>query len=125
MTRILSFLAAGALALAMSFGVYAQVGVLAPAVTLTTVTTTAVQIIGTNAARKTIQICNAGTSILWIWPGALSPAVSAYELPALSSGTTVCFTPPTGFGTQGTNSAGNSWNAQSVTTSGAASVFEW
>ena len=67
----------------------------APNVTVTSVTSaTAVQIIGQNPGRKSIQICNVGTGVQWIWPGPLSPAVSAYELPALCTGTTTCFTPP-------------------------------
>ena len=119
------------LAAAMAAGVFtatAQTTNLTPVVTVTSVTSpTAVQIIGTNPTRKSIQICNTGTGVLWIWPGALSPAVSAYELPALSTGTTVCFVPPAfaGGNTGGGSGFGNSWNAQAVTTTGPASVFEW
>jgi hypothetical protein len=117
------------LACGMAAGIFsatAQTTQLAPNVTVTSVTSpTAVQIIGTNPGRKDIRICNVGTGVLWIWPGALSPAVSAYELPALSSGTTVCFTPPDGAVGAGASGQGNSWNAQAVTTTGPASVFEW
>jgi hypothetical protein len=117
------------LAAAMTAGIFtasAQTTQLAPNVTVTSVTSpTAVQIIGTNPGRKDIRICNVGTGVLWIWPGPLSPAVSAYELPALSSGTTVCFTPPDGSVGAGNSGQGNSWNAQAVSTTGPISVFEW
>lgn len=119
------------LAAAMAAGVFtatAQTTNLTPVVTVTTVTSpTAIQIIGQNPTRKSIQICNAGTGIMWIWPGALSPAVSAYELPALSSGTTVCFVPPAfaGGNTGGGSGFGNSWNAEGAGASGPVSVFEW
>jgi hypothetical protein len=127
--RILSLLIAGILASAMSFGVvFAQTGQLAPVATVTPLTAgVATQIIGTNASRKTIQICNVGTTVVMIWPGpATTTFVSAYELPALSSGTTVCFTPPNGFQPgQGGNSAGNSWGANSFTSTGSITVMEW
>ena len=58
--------------------------------------TAALQVIGSNPGRKSIQVCNVGSAVMWIWPGALSPATSAYELPALATGTTTCLTPPTG-----------------------------
>lgn len=118
-----------ALAAAMAFGIFtasAQTTNLTPNVTTTSVTsTTAVQIIGTNPGRKSIQICNIGTGVQWIWPGPLSPTVSAYELPALSSGTTVCFTPPSFSGGANGSTMGNSWNAIAVSTTGSISVFEW
>lgn len=123
--RILSFIVAGLLACAGSIGVYAQNTLLNPFATVTSVTTTAVQIIGANASRRDIRICNVGTGIVWIWPGALSPAVSAYELPALSTGTTVCFTPPDGTVGSGNSGQGASWNAQAVSTTGPVSVIEW
>ncbi len=119
------------LACAMAAGVFtatAQTTNLTPVVTVTTVTSpTAVQIIGQNPSRKSIQICNAGPGIMWIWPGALSPAVSAYELPALSSGTTVCYVPPAFAGSNSGQGSGfgNSWNAQGAGASGPVSVFEY
>ena len=135
MRRYLNFgfgiIAGVLLAAGMAAGIFnasAQTTNLTPVVTVTTVTSpTAIQIIGQNPGRKSIQICNAGTGIMWIWPGALSPAVSAYELPALSSGTTVCFVPPAFAGTNtGQGSGfGNSWNAQGAGASGPMSVFEW
>lgn len=125
--RILSFVVAGLLACAVSAGVVmAQVGFLAPIATVTTFSgaAAAAQIVASNPSRKSIQICNSGTNILWIWPGNTSPAVSAYELPALSTGTTTCFTPPTGAaGTAG--SAGAQWNAQPTAAPGQVTVFEW
>jgi hypothetical protein len=133
MTRHLKFavgvIVGVALAAAMAFGIFtaqAQTTNLTPVVTVTTVTSpTAIQIIGQNPGRKSIQICNAGTGIMWIWPGALSPALSAYELPALSSGTTVCFVPPIFAGGVAGSSVGNSWNAEGAGASGPVSVFEW
>ena len=119
------------LAGAMAAGIFtaaAQTTNLTPVVTVTTITSpTAVQIIGQNPTRKSIQICNTGTGVLWIWPGALSPAVSAYELPALSSGTTTCYVPPAFSGSNSGQGSGfgNSWNAQAVTTSGPVAVFEY
>jgi hypothetical protein len=118
-----------ALAAAMAAGIFtasAQNTVLNPVVTVTTVTSpTAIQIIGQNPSRKDFRICNPGTGIMWIWPGALSPALSAYELPALSSGTTGCFTPPDASAGPGAAGQGNSWNAQGAGASGPVSVFEW
>jgi hypothetical protein len=118
-----------ALAAAMAFGIFtaqAQTTNLTPAVTVTSVTSAVgVQVIASNPGRKSIQICNVGTGIVWIWPGALTPAVSAYELPALASGTTVCFTPPVFSGGPSGSGLGNSWNAQAVSTTGPVSVFEW
>lgn len=133
MTKYLRFgfgIVAGVLlACGMAAGIFsaqAQNTLLNPIVTVTTVTSpTAIQIIGTNGSRKAFRICNAGTGIMWIWPGALSPAVSAYELPALSSGTTVCFTPPDGSIGNGASGQGNSWNAQGAGASGPVSFFEW
>jgi hypothetical protein len=117
------------LACAMAASIFtasAQNTLLNPVVTVTTVTSpTAIQIAGQNPGRKDFRICNAGTGIMWIWPGALSPAVSAYELPALSSGTTVCFTPPDGSVGSGAAGQGNSWNAQGAGASGPVSFFEW
>jgi hypothetical protein len=119
-----------ALAAAMAFGVFtaqAQTTNLTPVATVTTLSgTTGAQVIGQNPGRKSIQICNVGTFVVWIWPGALSPAVSAYELAALSSGTTQCYTPPTFAGGPAGSTLGNSWNAQSVNVSGGViSVFEY
>jgi hypothetical protein len=133
MTKYLRFgfgIVAGVLlACGMAAGItsgWAQNTVLNPVVTVTTVTSpTAIQIIGTNASRKDFRICNAGTGIMWIWPGALSPALSAYELPALASGTTTCFTPPDASVGPGAAGQGNSWNAQGAGASGPVSFFEW
>jgi hypothetical protein len=117
------------LAAGMAAGIFtatAQTTNLTPNVTTTSVTSgTAVQIIGQNPGRKSIQICNIGTGVQWIWPGPLSPTVSAYELPALSSGTTTCFTAPTFAGGANGSTVGNSWNAIAVSTTGSVSVFEW
>jgi hypothetical protein len=133
MTQYLKFgfgiIAGVLLAAGMAAGIFsatAQTTQLGPVATVTSVTSaTAVQIIGQNPGRKDIRICNVGTGVQWIWPGPLSPALSAYELPALSSGTTVCFTPPDGSTGAGNTGQGNSWNAQAVSTTGPISVFEW
>jgi hypothetical protein len=133
MTQYLKFgfgiIAGVLLAAGMAAGIFsatAQTTQLAPVATVTSVTSaTGVQIIGQNAGRKDIRICNVGTGVMWIWPGPLTPALSAYELPALSSGTTVCFTPPDGSTGSGNTGQGNSWNAQAVSTTGPISVFEW
>ena len=109
------------------FGVSAQTTNLTPVATVTAsiTSTTALQVIGSNPGRKSIQVCNVGTAVMWIWPGALSPATSAYELPALSSGTTTCLTPPNFAGGSTGSTMGNSWNAQSAGASGVISVLEW
>ncbi len=122
--RILSFLAAGLMACAMSFGiVHAQNTNLGPVATVTSVASgPGVQIIGANPTRKSIRICNVGTGLIWIWPGPLSPPLSAYELPALASGTTTCWESST---TAGGAGIGNSWNAGAASTTGPVSVFEF
>ena len=128
--RFFNYTIGGLLAVAMAIGLVtaqAQTGRPAPFVTVTTTTsgTPIQQIVSANTSRLSIQICNVGTNVIWIWPGPISPAVSALELPALSSGTTVCFSPPTGAaGDKGGASA--AWNMESVTSGvGTASVFEW
>jgi hypothetical protein len=122
--RILTFLAAGLIACALSFGVvYAQNTNLSPVVTSTTLTAgAATQIIGQNPSRKSIQICNVGTTVVMIWPGTPTTFVSAYELPALSTGTTVCWIPPAA---SAPAAVGNSWGANSFTSTGQVSVFEF
>ena len=109
------------------FNASAQTTNLTPVATVTgsITSTAALQVIGSNPGRKSIQVCNVGTAVIWIWPGALSPATSAYELPALSSGTTTCLTPPTGANGPSGSTVGNSWNAQSACASGVISVLEW
>ena len=109
------------------FTASAQTTNLTPVATVTgsITSTAALQVIGSNPGRKSIQVCNVGTAVIWIWPGALSPATSAYELPALSSGTTTCLTPPTGANGPSGSTVGNSWKAQSAGASGVISVLEW
>jgi hypothetical protein len=126
--RILPFIAAALLAGAAAIGLaHAQSTNLAPNATVTTTTsaTPSALIIGTNPSRRQIRICNVGTTVIWIWPGPVTPTVSAYELPALSSGTTTCFTPPDAVaGPQGVGE-GQQWSMESVAGGGSASVFEW
>lgn len=122
--RIVRFIVAALVATCIFSGLaLAQVGALGPFVTAVTIPTSPTQIVPANPSRRSIQICNAGTTVLWIWPGNAT-AVSAYELPALSSGTTVCFSPPTGGGGDA-GRAGAAWYASSVTSAGNASAFEW
>ena len=118
------------LAAGMAAGIFtaaAQTTNLTPVATVTgsITSTAALQVIGSNPGRKSIQVCNVGTAVMWIWPGALSPATSAYELPALATGTTTCLTPPTGANGPNGSTVGNSWNAQSAGASGVISVLEW
>jgi hypothetical protein len=103
---------------------------LAPVATITALTTTTnTQIIGQNPTRKGIQICNVGAAAVWIWPGPLSPVLSAYEIPAVSSNTVSCYPSasvnfPAG-GASGLNAPGNSWNANALSPGTTVSVFEW
>ena len=118
------------LAAGMAAGIFtaaAQTTNLTPVATVTgsITSTAALQVIGSNPGRKSIQVCNVGSAVMWIWPGALSPATSAYELPALATGTTTCLTPPTGANGPNGSTVGNSWNAQSAGASGVISVLEW
>jgi len=126
--RLLNIFIAGAVALLLSGGVmWAQSTQLAPAATVTTLTgTTSSQVIGTNPSRKAIQICNVGTTIVWIAPTGVSP-ISAYELPALASGTTTCYPSSLTFPPATANSPGQSWNAVVVggSSGGTVSVFEY
>lgn len=122
--RIVSFAIVGLFALAMSLGaVFAQTGAGAPFVTSVAVATSSTAVVAANPSRKSIQICNAGTTVVWIWPGT-STALSAYELPALATGTTTCFSPPTG-AAGAAGSAGAAWYAASVSAAGLVSAFEW
>jgi hypothetical protein len=127
MRRILGFVAGALLAGAATFAVAQNTLTSSPAATGTATTSAAptAQIVGTNPGRKQLRICNTGTTVIWIWPGALSPTVSAIELPALSSGTTGCFTEPDGTTGPGGAGHGSSWNMESVSGGGSASVFEW
>lgn len=119
----LKILIAAVVACGAALGVaWGQAG---PAVTATSiVSNTPVQIIGQNPSRKMIQICNTGaTNGVWIWPGALSPTVSAYEIPPVTSNLTACYSPPTGSGTESQKNLGAAWNATGLT--GTVSVFEF
>lgn len=79
-----------------------------PAITTTALSTTSASIIGTNATRKQIQICNPSTIIVWIAPApATAVANAGIGLPAVSTGTTVCVT----YTAQAGSSIGNGWNA--------------
>lgn len=101
---------------------------LSPVATITALTTTtSTQIIGSNPTRKGIQICNVGAAAVWIWPGPLSPVLSAYEIPAVSSTVVSCFPSPSSNlqPTANNNSVGNSWNANALSPGTTVSVMEY
>ncbi len=75
----------------------AQTTALAPFVTTTALTTTAATVVTANPTRRSVRVCNVGgTNPIWIWAGALSPAKSMDELPAVASAVVSCWTPPNG-----------------------------
>lgn len=91
-------------------------------------TTGSVQVIGSNATRRSIQICNPSAVVWWIAPSPLTPAVNgagSYGLPAASTGTTVCFTPPTGGVSPAGSSAGNAWNGLPASSPATLTIYEW
>ena len=134
--RILRSLIAVVIACALFAGVAWAQGAntnLGPFVTGVTLNTTvATQIIGSNPSRRGLQICNPNASIiLWIAPtaapGATAVTVAAngagsYSLPAVSSGTIVCYTFPNGISTSG---AGAAWNAITATTPATVTIYEF
>jgi hypothetical protein len=82
------------------------------------------QVVGSNPTRRSIAICNPSSVIWWIAPSPITAAANgagSYGLPAASSGTTVCYTSPSGF----PNSVGNAWNAIPASTPATLSIFEW
>ena len=84
----------------------------------------AAQIIGQNPTRRSIQICNPSAVIVWIAPGsttAVANGAGSIGLPAVSSGTTTCYTPPNGF----SNFVGNSWNVVGASTPFNMTVYEF
>lgn len=79
-----------------------------PAITTTALSTTSASIVGTNATRKQIVICNPSTIVEWIAPApATAVANAGVGLPAVSTGTTVCVT----YTAQAGSSIGNGFNA--------------
>jgi hypothetical protein len=130
--RIVNFAVGILLAAAMAFG-YVESGFAqntltsSPAVSVATGTSAAPiqQVLPQNPGRKQAKICNVGTNVVWIWPGTATP-VSAYELPALSTGTTTCFTEPDGAVGPGGAGHGQAWYMESVTSGvGTVAGFEW
>ena len=124
MKAIVSILVAGFLAAATWLvpGADAQSTFPGPVVTVTALSAaTAAQIIGANPSRRSIQICNVGASNpVTIWPGLISPVLSGYTLPPVTSNVTACFTPPTGLA----GGMGAVWNG--LSSSGTSvSVFEY
>lgn len=104
---------------------WAQTTLLGPFATGVNVTTVSSQIIGSNPSRKSIQICNpSATTIVWIAPAPTVPLANnggSISLPAVSSGTTTCFTPPTGV----TGGLGAAWNGISAGGNASVTVLEW
>jgi hypothetical protein len=86
----------------------------------------ATQIIGQNPARKLLQICNPTASVIvWIAPTGVTVSANgagSIGLPAVSSGTTSCFTIPT---VPGGIAAGNSWSAIGASTPYTLTIFEY
>lgn len=87
----------------------------------------ATQIIGQNPTRKLLQICNPSSVVVWIAPGSITAAANgagSYGLPAVSSGTTTCYTTPNDRSTAAWT-AGNSWNAIGASTPYTLSIYEY
>ena len=103
---------------------FAQMTTLGPVATVTAIPSQTTTAIATaNPSRKALQICNVGaSSTTWIWPGPSTTPISAYSLPAISSGTIVCFTPPSSLREAG---IGASWYAVSGATATTISVLEY
>ena len=91
-----------------------------PAITTTALSTSSAQIIGTNATRKGIIICNPGAVVEWIAPApATAVANAGISLPAVATGTTACFTLTGNIG-----SVGNAWNGISASATPNITVLE-
>lgn len=93
---------------------HAQSTFLGPNATSVALSTTSAQVIGTNPARKMLQLCNTSTTIIdYIAPVPIVPVNTGgigLTLPAVASGVTSCFTTPTGT----TAGLGAAWNAVSA-----------
>lgn len=124
---------ATAVALAIGFLVYrpdaglTQTTLLGPFPTGVTLNTTAAtQVIGQNPGRKVLQICNPNASIIvWIAPAGVTPAANgagSYSLPAVSSGTIVCYTSP---GASSPGGLGAAWSAITATTPATLTIYEY
>lgn len=102
---------------------WAQTTFPGPVLTQTTLTTAAATIITANPTRRSIRICNVGsTTAITIWPGSLTPPKTDEILAPVTSNVTTCYTPPNGIVT----SAGAQWNAIiNGGTAGSVSVEEW
>lgn len=126
--RALRFLIIALVAVSVGFGIYlvparSQITlVTSPAITTTALSTTSASIVGTNSARKGIIICNPSTIIEWIAPApATAVANAGIGLPAVSTGTTGCFTLT---GTAAGYSLGNGWNAIAASSTPNITVLE-
>lgn len=82
------------------------------------------QVIGSNGSRKVLQICNPSASVIWwIAPAPITAAANgagSIGLPAVSSGTTTCYTTPIF-----SNSVGAAWNGIPASTPATLSIFEF
>jgi hypothetical protein len=93
-----------------------------PVLTQTTLATIPATVITQNPSRRSIRICNVGTTAIWLWPGSLAPAKSAEKLAPVTSNVTACINPPNGL----IGGTGAQWNAQiDGATAGSVSVQEW
>lgn len=123
MRAILAILTAAAIGVAIwAVPSMAQTTFPNPVTTVTTLTTAAAQVIAQNPTRRSIRLCNAGATAIWIWSGSLAPAKSGELLPPVTANVTACMTPPAGL----VGSNGAQWNA--IINSGSAgtvSVEEW
>ena len=114
---------------ALALGVKAQTTNLNPAGTAVSATTgdngASRQIIAANPTRRQLQICNPSASVIWwIAPSPITAAANgagSIGLPAVSSGTTTCYTTPNGF----PNSVGAAWNGIPASTPAALSIYEF
>jgi hypothetical protein len=102
-----------------------QTTALGPFVTaLTSVTSASTQIIGQNPARRAIQFCNPSTHIFWIAPQPVVAAANgagSISIPAVATGTTTCFTPPSNVN----GALGAGWNGLDATSGGNLTILEY
>lgn len=114
--------------MALACGVMAQTTFPNPSGTAVSATTgdtgASRQVIGSNGSRKVLQICNPSASVIWwIAPAPITAAANgagSIGLPAVSSGTTTCYTTPIF-----SNSVGAAWNGIPASTPATLSIYEF
>jgi len=122
---------ATAVALAIGYLVYFPIGAksattnLGPFATGVTLNTTAAtSIIAANPSRAALQICNPSANVVWISPSTITPAANgagSYSLPAVSSGTIVCYSSPSSID----GGLGAAWSAITATTPTTLTIYEY